>query len=173
VGHLASLADQVAEIQYAAPGDATWPLIFRTPQNLHAGPEIGLMLDTGNLGHGAMLRVLDVKLGLEAFPVAPAARGEMILDIDDPVVPANTRAWRVTAREGRMKVRPDRVRAGVRPVLPRLRVPADMLGPLIAGTIPASSAAEVGLIGASDGAGELADHWFRTRPAYVYRFNGF
>lgn len=131
------------------------------------------MSDTGNVGHGAMLRVLDVKLGLEAFPVSPTARGELILDIDDAVIPANTRAWRVTAREGRLKVRPDRARAGVRPVLPRLRVPADMLGPLMAGTLAASRAAEVGLIGASDGAGEIADAWFRTRPAFLYHFNAF
>jgi predicted N-acetyltransferase YhbS len=41
VGHLASFADQVAEIQYASPGDHAWLALLKSPQNLHPGPEIG------------------------------------------------------------------------------------------------------------------------------------
>jgi hypothetical protein len=34
-------------------------------------------------------------------------------------------------------------------------------------------AAESGLVRASDGAAEIADAWFRARPAYLYSFNAF
>ena len=173
VGHLASLADQVQEIHFVAPGDSSWPLLYKTPQNLRPGPEIGLMSDTGNLGHGAMLRVVDVRAALESFPVAAHARGEIVLEVEDAVLPTNARGYRVSSREGRLKVRPDTARAGIRPQLPRLTVPADMLGPVMAGAIAATRASEVGLIGSTEAAAEIADGWFRARPAFLHHFNAF
>ena len=173
VGHLASLADQVSEVQITVPSDQAWPLLLKTPQNLHAGADAILMSDTGNVGHGLMLRVLDVKQALESLPVSPQARGELVLEVVDDLVPPNARDWRVSAREGRLKVRPEVPRAGVRPRLPRLKVPADLLGPLVAGSIASTRAAEAGLIDSADGAAELVEPWFRTRPVFVYRFNGF
>jgi predicted acetyltransferase len=173
VGHLASLADQVQEIHYAAPADNAWLALFRTAQNLRPGAEIGIVLDTGNVASGVMARVTDVKLALETLPFSPSARGEVVLDVEDSVLPLNARAYRVTAREGRLKVRPDTPRAGVRPRLPRLRVAADMLGPLIAGTVSATRAVETGLIGQSGGANEVVDHWFCARPAFLYQLNAF
>lgn len=172
VGHLATLADQVDQIEFAAPGDSAWPLLLRTPQNLKPGPEVGLLGDTGNLGAGLMLRVLDVK-ALEAFPVAPAVRGEIVLEVADEVVPQNARAWRVGARDGRLRVRPDTDRGATKPATPRLTVGADMLGPLVAGTIAPTRAAEVGLLDSTGGAAELVEPWFRTRPAFLHPFNAF
>ncbi len=173
VGHLASLADQVAEIHHAAPADAAWPQWFRNPQNLRPGPEIGLIADTGNLGTGLMLRVLDVRPALEQFPVAPQARGEIVLEVEDDVVAQNARGYRVSARDGRMKVRAESARGARAARLPRLTIPADLLGPILAGTIPATRAAEAGLVGASDGAAEIAEPWFRARSAFLYPFNAF
>jgi len=109
------------------PADAAWPQLLR-PQNLHPGPEIGLMGDTGNLGTGLMLRVLDVKPALELFPVAASARGEVVIEVEDDVVPHNARSYRVLAREGRMKVRPETARASGMARLPRLTVAADLYG---------------------------------------------
>ena len=178
VGHLASLADQVSEIHFAAPGDAAWPLLYETPQNLRPGPEIGLLSDTGNLGAGLMLRVVDVKPALEAFPVSALGRGEIVLEVDDDVIPQNARGYRVSARDGRLKVRPETARpetarpAGA-PRPPRLVVAADLLGPILAGTITPTRAAEVGLIEAYDGAAEIVEPWFRTRPVYLHHFNAF
>lgn len=173
IGHLASLEDQVKEIHYAAPADNAWIALFRTAQNLRPGAEIGIVLDTGNVANGAMLRVTDVKLALETLPVSPLARGEVVLEVEDPVLPQNARAYRVSAREGRMKVRPETPRKGVRPRLPRLRVPADLLGPILAGTISPTRAAETGLVGSSGGANEVVDHWFCSRPAFLYQLNAF
>jgi predicted acetyltransferase len=173
IGHLASLADQVREIQYAAPADQAWLAILRTPQNLRPGPEIGLFNDTGNLGHGAMLRLTDVKLALETFPVAPHARGEIVLEVNDAVIPANARPYRVSAREGRLKVRPETGRAGARPRLPRLVADADALGPLISGLLSPMRAADVGLVDSADGAAEVIESWFRGRPAFLYQMNAF
>jgi hypothetical protein len=110
------LADQVSEIHFAAPGDSSWPLLFETPQNLRPGPEIGLMADTGNLGVGMMLRIVDVKPALEALPVAPSSRGEIVLEVEDDVIPQNARSYRVSARDGRLSAprRPPTARAAAR-----------------------------------------------------------
>jgi predicted acetyltransferase len=173
VGHLASLADQVQEIHYAAPGDNAWLELLKTSQNLRPGAEIGLFNDTGNVASGAMLRLTDVKLALETLPVSPQARGEILLDVDDSVLPQNARAYRVSAREGKLKVRPEAGRSGRGPRLPRLETSAELLGPLVAGTISPGRAAEVGLIDSSGGAAETIEHWFRARAAFLYQLNAF
>jgi predicted acetyltransferase len=179
VGYLATLSDQVQEIHHAAPADHLWLATLRTAQNLRPGAEMGVLLDTGGVATGAMLRVTDVKAALERFPVAPGARGEVALEVDDAVLPHNARAWRVLARDGRLQVRPEAARAAraarARPGaarLPRLRVPADALGPLIAGVLPPTGAAAAGLIESSGGA-EVIEGWFRTRPAFLYPMNVF
>jgi predicted acetyltransferase len=177
VGYLASLADQVQEIHHAAPGDNLWLATLGTAQNLRPGAEIGVLLDTGGVAHGAMLRVTDVKAGLEALPVASHARGEVVLDVDDPVLPQNARAWRVVAREGRLHVKPEAAGGGhaartARGRPPRLRVSSDALGPLLAGTLSATGAAAAGLIESGGGA-EVVESWFRAKPAFLYPMNVF
>ena len=177
VGYLASLADQVQEIHHAAPGDNLWLATLGTAQNLRPGAEIGVLLDTGGVAHGAMLRVTDVKAGLECLPVGPHARGEVVLDVDDPILPQNARAWRVVAREGRLHVKPETAGAEHAPKagrgrLPRLKVPADALGPVVAGTLSATGAAAAGLIESSGGA-EVVEPWFRAKPAFLYPMNVF
>jgi predicted acetyltransferase len=173
IGYLAALRDQVVEIHFGAPADGRWPFLLESPQNLRPGPEIGLFADTGNLGMGAMLRLVDVKLALESIPVSPHAKGEVVLEVDDAVLPQNARAYRVAARDGRLKVRPEAVRPGARVRPPRLTVTSDMLGPLVAGTISPACAAEAALIGSTGGGAETIERWFQTRPAFLYRLNGF
>jgi predicted acetyltransferase len=170
VGHLASLADQVQEIQFAAPADGAWLERLRTAENLHPAAEISLFADTGGIASGLMLRVTDVKLALEGCPVAPGARGEIVLDVDDPVLPANARPIRVGARDGRLKTG---VEGKGRTRLPRLSVPAEALGPILAGTLSPVAAAEHGLIESSAGAAEIAEPWFRARPAFLHALNVF
>jgi predicted acetyltransferase len=172
VGHLASLADQVEEIHYAAPADNAWLSILETAQNLRPGAEIATFSDTGGVADGAMLRITDVKAALERLPVAAGARGEVALEVEDTILPANARVWRVAARDGRMSVRPDAARGGAKHRLPGLRVPADQLGPLVVGTIAPTRAAETGLIGSTGGA-EIVESWFRSRPAFLHPMNGF
>ena len=169
VGHLASLADQVNEIHHAAPADNLWLATLRTAQNLRPGAEMGVLLDTGGVAHGAMLRVIDVKAALEALPVAPRSRGEVVLTVDDPVLPQNALAWRVTARTGGLGVAPAGAR---RAAAPRLTVPADLLGPLVAGTLSPTGAAAAGLI-ESDGGAEVIEPWFRARPAFLHPLDVF
>jgi predicted acetyltransferase len=170
VGHLASLADQVQEIQYAAPADGAWLEQLSTAQNLHPTAEISLFADSGGVANGLMLRVTDVKLALETLPVAPGARGEIVLEVEDAVLPANARALRVSARDGRLK---PSLEARGRPRLPRLSVPAEALGPLLAGTLSPVAAAEHGLIESAAGAAEIVEPWFRARPAFLQSLNVF
>ena len=170
IGHLASLADQVQEIQFASPSDGAWLEQLRTAQNLHPAAEISLFADTGGVANGLMLRVTDVRLALEAFPVSPGARGEIVLEVNDPVLPANARPLRVGARDGRLK--PGLEPKG-RPRLPRLTVSADALGPILAGTLSPVSAAAHGLIDSTSGAAEIVEPWFRARPAFLHSLNVF
>jgi hypothetical protein len=120
-----------------------------------------------------MLRVTDVKLALEGFPVAASGRGDVVIEIDDAILPQNSRGYRLGARDGKLKVGADALRAGARPRLPRLKVGADMLGPLMAGTVSPVRAAEVGLVDSSGGAAEVIETWFRCRPAFLYQLNAF
>jgi predicted acetyltransferase len=169
VGHLAALRDQVEEIHHAAPDDRAWATVLPTAQNLRPGAEIGPFNDTGGLAAGAMLRITDVKGALELMPIAPGARGEVALDVEDPVLPMNARVYHLTARDGRLRVGPEPTRRR----LPRLSAPVDVLAALLAGTLSPTRAAEVGLISASGGGAELAEPWFHARPAYLYQFNAF
>jgi predicted acetyltransferase len=178
VGYLASLSDQVSEIHHAAPGDNSWPLLLKSSQNLRPGAEIGLMADTGNLGAGCMMRIVDVKAALESLPAAPGERGDIVLVVEDSLLPQNARAWKVSVREAKFKVRPElpprpSPRGVLRAKLPRLTAPAEALGPMFAGTLSPVRAAEAGLVASEDGAAEVAEAWFRARPAFVYQFNAF
>jgi predicted acetyltransferase len=172
IGHLASLADQVEEIHIATRADHLWPTLLRDPRNLHPGSEIGAYRDTGNLAHGALLRVVDVKTALEAVPLAAHTRGELRLELDDPVLPANARAWRVRADgAGRLVVAPATARATPRT---RVRTSVETLASIVSGALAARTAAEAGLLEASPGAVELLDPWFRSRvPPFLHPLNAF
>jgi predicted acetyltransferase len=172
VGYLAALRDQVEEIHYAAPLDHAWGSLLGTAQNLRPGAEIGPFLDTGGIASGAMLRITDVKGALELLPVAPAARGEIALEVADPVLPLNTRAWRVKPVDGRLRVSPETSRRTSRRT-PRLSTSAEALAQVYAGTLSAARAAEIGWLSSTGGAGEIADSWFRARPPFLYQFNAF
>lgn len=168
VGHLATLRDQVEEIHFAAPLDHAWGSLLRTSQNLRPGAEIGPFLDTGGVASGAMLRLTDVKGALELLPPAANGRGELVLEVSDPILPLNSRSWHVKSVDGRLRVAAEPSRR-----LPRLTAEADVLAQVYAGTLSAVRAAEAGLIGSTGGAAEIADHWFRSRPAFLYQFNAF
>jgi predicted acetyltransferase len=168
VGHLASLRDQVEEIHHAAPGDAGWATVLRTAQNLRPGAEIGPFNDTGGIATGAMMRLTDIKGALELVPVSPAARGEIAIEVADPVLPVNARSYKVTAREGRLRVAPESSRR-----LPRLSAPVDVLAPILTGSLSPQRAAEMGLISASGSAVEIAEPWFHARPVHLFQFNAF
>lgn len=174
VGYLASLADQVATVEMAAPSDGAWLHTLTTAENLHPGAALGVYLDTGSVLNGAMLRLTDVKAALEQFPVAPSARGEVSIEVEDALLPANARVYRVTAREGRLKVGVEPPRAGAaRPRSPRLRVGADVLATVMGGALSPSRAADAGLLDSTNGGAETLEYWFRTRPAFLYPLNGF
>ncbi|MFN8588460.1 MAG: GNAT family N-acetyltransferase [Candidatus Eisenbacteria bacterium] len=174
-GYLHSLRDQAVEVVLAAPGDELWPMVVADAQNLRGELKLGVQRTTGHLGYGAMLRLVDVKAALEALPVSPHARGEVTLDVRDDVLPQNARAWRVSARDGRLSVKPEpAARAGGRTrSLPRLTTPVDALASIAAGSLSPLLAAEAGLVEDARGAAELIEPWFRSRPAYLFPMNGF
>jgi predicted acetyltransferase len=171
-GHLHALRDQAVEIVASVPGDELWPAMLADASNVNGEFKLGVIRSTGHLGYGAMLRLVDVKGALEVLPVEPHARGELTLEVDDPVLPHNARAWRVTAREGRLAVRPERPNGRGR-ALPKLAAPAATLAAIVAGTLAPSRAAEAGLADDVRGAAALMDGWFRARPAYLYPLNAF
>ena len=171
-GHLHALRDQAVEVIASVPGDDLWPAVLADANNASGEFKLSVIRSTGHLGYGAMLRLVDVKGALEALPVAPAARGEIALVVDDPVLPTNAREWRVTARDGRLAVRPGKADARAR-ALPRLTASAGALASIVAGTLAPLRAAEAGLVDDARGAAEVCDGWFRGRPAYLYPMNAF
>jgi predicted acetyltransferase len=169
VGYLAALADQVEEMHFAAPADNTWVSLLKTSQNLRPGAEIGAYHDTGGLAGGAMMRIVDVKGALEMLPLPSATtRGEIVLEVEDPVLTQNARSYRVVARDGRLRVSAESGRRA-----PRMKLGVDVLAQLYAGALSPLRAAEAGLIEAQDGAAEIAESWFRARPAFLYQMNAF
>jgi len=127
-----------------------------------------VVLDPGGIAAGALLRANGVEAGLDGLPVSSTARGEVALEVEDPVLTQNARAYRVSARDGRLRVA---AYSGRR--TPRLRAPVDVLAQLYAGALSPLRAAEAGLVESSQGAAEIADAWFRARPAFIYPFNLF
>lgn len=173
-GYLHALRDQVAEVVHVAPGDGLWLEALESAKNLRPGSDIGVVQDTGNVGYGAMLRILEPKAALESLPVSPAARGEVAIEVVDGILPQNSRAWRVTARDGRLLVRAESARAnGSRARLPRLRAPVGALSAIVGGQLSPVRAAEAGFVEDVRGAAETIEAWFRARAAFVYPFNAF
>jgi predicted acetyltransferase len=173
-GYLHGLRDQVVEVVVSTPADAPWLAQFADAANLRGDLKLSVVRSSGHVGYGAMLRVLDVKGALEALPVSPQARGEVVLEVSDGLLPQNERAWRVHARDGRLTVRAEGVRSGAsRDHRPRLATTAETLAILAAGAMAPARAVEVGLAHEVRGAAELLDHWFRARPVFVMPMNGF
>ncbi len=172
-GYLHAQRDQAVEIVTAVPGDSLWLTRLADAVNLRGELKLGVHRSAGHLGYGVMLRLVDLKAALEALPLAPGARGELTLDVTDPVLPQNARAWRVQAREGRMLVRPERPGARGSRALPRLATPVDALASIVAGALSPVRAAEAGLVDDTRGAAAMLEPWFRARPAFLYPMNAF
>jgi predicted acetyltransferase len=172
-GYLNAQRDQAVEIVTVQPGDSLWLTQLADAANLRGEMKLGVHRTSGHLGYGAMLRLVDFKAALEALPLAMGARGELSLEVADAILPQNARAWRVTAREGRMHVRPERPGAGGGRSLPRLSAPVDALASIVAGALSPVRAAEAGLVEETRGAAAMLEPWFRARPVFLHPMNAF
>jgi predicted acetyltransferase len=173
-GYLHALRDQAAEIVAAVPSDNAWLSVLGAAVNQRPGVSVRTLQDAGNLGYGAMLRLVDAKAGLEALPLAPGSRGELVLEVRDAQLPANARAWRVHAREGRLHVRAETGRAGSAGArLPKLSADTAVLASIVSGALSPVRAAEIGTVEDVRGAAALIEPWFRGRPAHVHPLNAF
>lgn len=171
-GYLHAMREQAVEIVAAVPADNAWLTVLGSAQNQHPGVSVRTLSDTGNIGYGAMLRLVDARAAIEALPVAANARGEVLLEIADEQLPANSRAWRVQARDGRLHVRSDGARAGGSR-LPKLVASASAVASIVSGTLSPVRAAEAGLVDDVRGAAAVMEPWFRARPAHLHPLNAF
>jgi predicted acetyltransferase len=89
-GYLHGMRDQAVEVVMATPPDAPWATQLKDAANLRGELKLGVLRSSGHAGYGAMLRVLDVKTALEPLPLAPDAEGDVVLEVRDDVLPANT-----------------------------------------------------------------------------------
>ena len=173
-GYLHGLRDQAVELVMSTPPDAPWAAELADAANLRGEMKLGVVRSSGHAGYGAMLRLVEVKSALESLPVAPHARGELILDVRDEVIPSNERTWRVHARDGHLSVHAETARqAASRDRLPRLTASAEVLAILVAGAVSPLVAAERGMVEDLRGAAALVDPWFRARPVFLMPMNGF
>jgi predicted acetyltransferase len=173
-GYLHGLRDQAVELVMSTPPDAPWAAELADAANLRGEMKLGVVRSSGHAGYGAMLRLVDVKNALEALPVAPHARGDLVIDVRDDVLQPNERAWRVHARDGHLTVHAETSRqAASRDKLPRLTASAEALAILVAGAVSPGVAVERGLVEDLRGAAALVEPWFRTRPVFLMPMNGF
>ena len=173
-GYLHGLRDQAVELVMSTPPDAPWAARFGDAANLRGDMKLGVVRTAGHAGYGALLRLVDVKSALESLPVAPNARGDVVIDLRDDVLQSNERAWRVHARDGRLSVHAEPARqAASRDKLPRLTTNAEALAIVVAGAVSPVVAAECGLLENVRGAAELVEPWFRTRPVFLMPMNAF
>jgi predicted acetyltransferase len=182
-GYLHSQRDQAVEVVMAVPADAAWAHRLRDAANLRSEMKMGVLRSAGHAGYGAMLRVLDVKAALSQLPVDPGARGDVVLEVRDAMLPANAGPWRLTAREGGLDVRAEATAGGypVKPgpakpgpqKTPRLLCTADVLASVVAGALHPVRAAEAGLLESLHGAAERVEPWFRARDVSVMPMNAF
>jgi predicted acetyltransferase len=168
LGHVATLADQVAEVQVAAPSDGVMMSALRTANTTQPRTDLGAYSEAAGLHTGAMLRLVDVKAALEMRPVGGNGRGVVNLEVEDEVLPQNARALGLSVREGRFHVGNE---AGRR--APRLRCGVDVLAQIYGGALSPVAAARAGLAVATGNAAELAEPWFRCPPAFVFQLNAF
>src|SRR5262249_10357304 len=171
-GDLHGLRDQAVGLVMAAPPRAPGQALLADAANLRGEMKLGVLRSTGHTGYGAMLRVLDVKTALEGLPIAKDAHGEVVLDVRDDILTGNERAWRVTAADGRLSVRPE-TSAATRDPRPRLTIAAEPLAIVVSGALDPVRAAETGLLDSTHGAAELVAPWFRARPVFLMPMNAF
>src|SRR5262249_2655508 len=101
----------------------------------------GVARRTGPHALGALAGGGDVRTALEGLPIAKAAHGEVVLDVRDDILTGNERAWRVTAADGRLSVRPE-TSAATRDPRPRLTIAAEPLAIVVSGALDPVRAAE-------------------------------
>ena len=171
-GYLNAQRDQAVEVVMAAAADAGWTGELADAANLRGELKLGVLRSAGHAGYGAMLRVLDVKSALEQLPVAPDATGDVVLEVSDPMLPANAGAWRLSAREGGLEVRPEPAAASAQKS-PRLGCAADVLASLVAGALDPVRAVETGQLESTYGAAERIAPWFRARAVFLMPMNAF
>jgi len=171
-GYLHGQRDQAVEVVMAAAADAAWPAQLSDAVNLRGEMKLGVLRSTGHAGYGAMLRVLDVKAALEQLPVDPGARGDVVLEVRDAMLPANAGPWRVTAREGGLEVRPEAAASNAHKSS-RLACTADVLASVVAGALSPVRAVEAGLLESTHGAAERVEPWFRARAVFLMPMNAF
>jgi len=169
-GYLNSQRDQAAEVVLAVAADAGWTSLLADAANLRGEMKLGVLRSTGHAGYGAMLRVLDVKAALGQLPVDPGARGDVLLEVRDAMLPANDGPWRLSAREGGLEVRAEAANAHK---LPRLACTADVLASVVAGALSPVRAVEIGLLESANGAAERVESWFRAPAAFLMPMNAF
>ena len=169
-GYLNSQRDQAAEVVLAVAADAGWTSLLADAANLRGEMKLGVLRSTGHAGYGAMLRVLDVKAALGQLPVDPGARGDVLLEVRDAMLPANDGPWRLSAREGGLEVRAEAANAHK---LPRLACTADVLASVVAGALSPVRAVEIGLLESANGAAARVESWFRAPAAFLMPMNAF
>jgi len=171
VGYLSAQRDQAVEVVMATAADAAWASELADAANLRGEMKLGVLRSTGHAGYGAMLRVLDVRAALETLPVDPGARGDVVLEVRDAMLPANAGPWRVTARDGGLEVRAEGAANAAK--TPRLACSVDVLASLVAGTLSPVRAVETGQLESAHGAAERVEPWFRTRAVFLMPMNAF
>lgn len=164
-GWLASLGDQWHSLALRALPEHRLEDWLREPRLSAAQvPQWGLWFPSAVLLRGPMFRLLDVGEAWRRRKVHPDVELTVTAEVEDELLPGNAGRWRLRLTEGRVEVE----RGGGGADL-EMRLNISALTRLFMGALPATAAAEAGLLVADRGAAlELLDKALRLPTSWTF-----
>ncbi|WP_225333057.1 GNAT family N-acetyltransferase [Halomicrobium urmianum] len=118
---------------------------------------------TATVEPGAMGRIVDLEAAIECLPAERTPERPVTVDVDDPLLPANDATIRIEPG-------PDGPTCEPTDAEPDVELGVGLLSKLYVGTLAPSTAADRGLLAATDDAVADLDALFPERPVYLTDF---
>jgi predicted acetyltransferase len=172
VGFLASQRDQASVVTYNAPQDSPILLVLNRPYSAVGGSAEWVFYQSARLVTGFTLRVVHLQSALRSRRYPPDLKTDLLLRVEDPQLPGNSRAIHVHISDGS---------AGVAPVYSLFpdHTPASVetdiatFSQIFAGFISAEQARRLGRLHADDAACARLSAAFAAAPLYMHRSDWF
>jgi predicted acetyltransferase len=161
----AQVEQQAAVTFHAAVGKPLWAML-REPYMFEGERRGFIVRDVAGLTMSFMARGVDWLAALHGRPFPPAARGHLVVELDDAVFGAQT--FELALADGRGSVRPANASAAA-----EVRCDVATFSQLCCGALRASDARWYGMLGASDSAVALLDAAFPFGPPFIHQFDWF
>jgi predicted acetyltransferase len=171
-GFLAALAEQATVIRYNAARNDPLLLALKEPYSTVGGVAEFVNYEAARLVTGFMLRVVHLRAALRARRYPLDLEAELVIRVEDPIIPANNQSLYVNIVGGSASVAPAR---GLFPDNQPTDVKVDIatFSQLFAGFVSAEQARALGRLRADDANCELLTRLFAAAPLYMQRLDYF